>query len=275
MKYSPLSLSRAMFVRVLAVLVLTAPPVAVNTIDLFAQGNEAGREAVRESLGESEWYDSQRDDYRRYAPEDIELPEESDGPRCNRAPNMAPTSGLSPVILNFLAYGLIAGLCALILYLIARIVMERRNEERISLEDLEAAEVVHEELPDEIAGQAGIDLASKEPLNLKRLRDMIEGALRDGELGRACVYMFLFALLGFHHLGHLELHRDRTAREYVRSLQGGGPAGGLVDLFADLARLFEYALYRGHLPETVDSTDVRDRWSRLRAAIDGEAAAPR
>lgn len=274
MKRSPLSLGCATFVRVLTVLIITAPPV-VHRFALFAQGNDASREAVRESLGESEWYDSARDDYKRYSPEDIQLPEENDGPRCNRS-GVERTAGFSSVVLNMLAYGLIAGLVALILYLIARIIMERRNEERLSLEEMEVAEVKHAELPEEIAGQAGLD-HHKEPLNLKRLRELIEAALRDGDLRQACVYMFLFALLGLHHRGHLELQRDRTAREYVSALRGDAPSGGLADLFAESARLFEYALYRGRLPENVDPSGVQDRWSRLRSFIDGGAAevAPR
>ncbi|MCR9141315.1 MAG: hypothetical protein NXI24_03625 [bacterium] len=245
----------AAFVRALLVLIILAP------------GFESvlRSEPVREALKESEWFDYTADDYREYRPEDIELPEDNWKCRPSNEPELAvPEASAVPFFLNALVYLVLAVVAALILYLIYRVIEERRSEPEL-LEELIAADIQHSELPASVARTVD----AREPLNQKRLRELIEAAFASEDLRSAAIYVYLFALLRLSLLGRLELAGNLTARDYSRRLAASsGPA--LFD-FDAVARLFEFALYRGGLPADADAETLQRIWR----TIDDSAAAMR
>lgn len=223
-------------------------------------------EPVRDALESSEWYDAEVDDYREYTPEDVPLPEDDWQCQPNRRQRSAEAaSGGLSALLNVLVYVVVALAVAAILYLIMRIVQERRMQNDELLEDLDAvAAPTHAALPEEIAQMAtGIQ---RGPLTLASLRDRMEAALSAGDLRLACICLYLFALLRLAGAGYLELHGDATARDYLRQLEGYSQGQELPPWahdFQSVARLFEFALYRGRLPEGIDGDQVRAHWRML------------
>ena len=212
-------------------------------------------EPVREALKDSEWFDYSRDDYHQYRPEEIEIP---DRWQCQSSEQQIPLGagdGVA-VFLNALVYLVLAAAAGLILYLIFRVLQERRSQPEFA-EELAAAMIDHRELPADLAMQAGM----REPLNSKRLRELIEASFAAGDLRAACIYIYLFALLRFSTQGVIELKGDRTARDYTLQLERV-PAEGGAD-FRAVARLFEFALYRGRLPADATAESVMSLWRGL------------
>ncbi|MEQ9365066.1 MAG: hypothetical protein RIF32_12515 [Leptospirales bacterium] len=237
-------------IRVWLVLVILAP----------GFGSALQPEPVREALKDSEWFDYDKDDYRRYNPEDIELPD--DDWRC-RSPETeveAPELGVVSIFLNGLVYLVLAAVAALIFYLIYRVIQERGDQPEL-LEELTGIGIEHGELPAELARAVG----AREPLNQTRLRELIESALSTGDLRSASIYLYLFALLKLQALGLLDIRGDQTARDYLRQLDGVAAAPPTID-FPAMARLFEFALYRGRLPDDTNEEFVRGLWRGLDAA---------
>lgn len=231
-------------------------------------------EPVREALKESEWFDYERDDYHRYDPEDIKIPEDNWNCRPRSTEMDLPDGAGVAFFLNGLVYLVLAAVVVLILYLIYRVIQERSTQEDL-IEDLAALTIDHAELPAELAREAGM----REPLNSKRLREMIDAAFASGDLRAACIYMYLFALLRLSAMGLIELKNDQTARDYARQIERN-QAGSAVTVapaildtfnFPAVTRLFEYALYRGHLPDDAGAESVMALWRGLQI-VPGNAA---
>ena len=116
--------------------------------------------------------------------------------------------------------------------------------------------------------QLDVPGAGRQTLSLRNLRKMIEAALSAGELRGAAIYMYLFALLAASAKGVLELKNDHTAREYLQELQARADFSDVGrERFRRIARNFEYALYRGRLPDDVGLEQLREQWTELRGEV--------
>ncbi len=237
-------------VRVFSVLFLMAPA-------FVALGGEEpeSRPQPQTSLTPMQFYDAARDDYRIHKAEDIPI---RDG-GCRASPGGAP--GLSGGLLNVLMYTALALLSGFIIYLIVRYIQERR----LLAKELSAEEeslVHHSVVPENLAREAGVS----EPLSLKRLRELIQESLTAEDYRRAAIFIFLFLLLKASALGWLVMHKDYTAREYLRAFELSEPAPreSLVPAFRDAVRLFELALYRDRPPP---AEETRALWRRLAEAL--------
>lgn len=242
-------------VRVLLVLIWLAP------LPLFLQA-----EPIRDALESSEWYDAGKDDYREYGPEDVPLPEDDWNCQQNREQQRERSnSGMLNAFFNILVYVVVAIAVGAILYLIMRIVQERRlQNDELEVLDLPGAPE-HSVLPAEIASAAGVQ---RGVLDLPGLRTRIEAALAEGDVRMACIYLYLFALLRLAGGGHVQLQSDATARDYVRQLAEAELPAWARD-FSAVARYFEYALYRGGLPESLglDVPQIRAHWQSLSGGL--------
>lgn len=255
MRREALLRARAVGIRVWLALVILAPGVSQVVL---------APEPVREALKDSEWFDYERDDYRRYNPEDIEIPE--DDWRCRQPERdlALPDGGAVAFFLNGLVYLVLAAVVALIFYLLYRVIQERRDA-GLSPEDLAATlagSIEHAELPPDFAAQAGV----RERLNLKRLRELIEAAFASADLNAAAIYLYLFALLRLSAAGRLELKNEFTARDYARQLAAESNES-LPFEFSIIARNFEFALYGGRLPGDANEAGLREIWRNLDGAV--------
>lgn len=239
---------RAGAVRAFIILFLLAPA-------FFSLGGEEPDPQPQTSLTPMQFYDAARDDYRQYKAEDIPIREGG----CRGSPAAAP--GLPGGLLNFLMYAALAVLLGFIIYLIVRYVQERRLLSKALLEE-EASLVHHSAVPENLAREAGVN----EPLSLKRLRELILESLAAEDYRRAAIFIFLFLLLKASALGWLAMHKDFTAREYLRAFEASEPAPreSLGPAFRDAVRLFELALYREGPPP---AEETRALWRRLAEAL--------
>ncbi len=239
---------RAGGVRAFVVLFLLAPA-------FFSLGGEEPRPAPQESLTPMQFYDAARDDYRTYKPEDI--PVQQGG--CHSQPGSAP--GLPGGFLNLLMYAALAILLGFIIYLVVRYIQERRLLAQQLLEE-EASLVHHSAVPENLAREAGLN----EPLSLKRLRELIQESLAAADYRRAAIFIFLFLLLKASALGWFAMHKDFTAREYLRAFETSDPAPRetLGPAFRDAVRLFELALYGDRPPPAQETLEL---WRRLSEAL--------
>ncbi|MCP5480260.1 MAG: DUF4129 domain-containing protein [Spirochaetales bacterium] len=194
-------------------------------------------DAVRESLRSSPWFEYEQDNYHEYTPDEIDVPEKRQRDTSMGAPPSASGAG---ALVTQLFYALLVGSIALlIVYLIVLIVRQRAESRELAIEEAENPSIEHSELPAEL----GLDTSA--PLNRQRLIELIEAALRAGDMRRACIYCFLYGLLHLQTTTGLEIRKDMTAREYLRQLQSdaGEANTSFQNLFARLVREFEYALY--------------------------------
>lgn len=243
-----LAAGRSGAVRAFVVLFLMAPA-------FVSLGGEEPKPQPQTSLTPMQFYDAARDDYRTFKPEDIPIPEGG----CHGQPAAAP--GLSGGLLNILMYSALALLLGFVIYLIVRYVQERRLLAKERLEE-EASLVHHSAIPENLAREAGVN----EPLSLKRLRELIQESLAAEDYRRAAIFIFLFLLLKASALGWFAMHKEFTAREYLRAFEASEPAPreSLGPAFRDAVRLFELALYRDRPPP---AEETRALWRRLAEAL--------
>ncbi|MCB1307943.1 MAG: hypothetical protein KDK30_07185 [Leptospiraceae bacterium] len=249
---------------------------------LISPGLCAQETDIRESLGEMPWYDKTQDSYHRYSPEEIDVPEKREQEieqaaqqSPERDSNVNPGRGRSkerpespggPSLLSEYFIPVMLGIGAaivlgLIIYLLYSILSERKKSRELLGQQMADASISHEALPENVTRATDI----KGPLNARTLEDMIKDALRQGDFRLACIYMFLFTLLRLQVLGHVEVRRDRTAREYLRAVRTKFSTGAPFSLaFERVVRNFEEALYRGSLRDT---THIASEWERLEQTL--------
>lgn len=242
--------------RALAIALCLAAPLAQS----FAQQVfEESEDATREALRDGEWFDYERDDYRRYRPEDIKAPESpdpADRPACNPAGPPLPGGGIGVTLMQGLLVLIVAVVLAAVIALLVRLYRERGAPLE---EEIGEAKVEHGALPEWISAQSGLD----EELSAAKLRGMIIEALNAGDRLRAAIYIFLFALAMMERAGWIEERREFTAREYLRAAKQSDAAIGREALFVSLAealRCFEHARYNGTAPANADLSGL---WSKL------------
>ncbi len=212
---------------------------------------------VRNGLKPSEWYDSERDDYHRYTPEEVRKSMSEEKPRSNRDWSIRPPL-LSAQFLRFIFWvfiGLLIAGAVYVLYLVIRNSRGGGNRLNGRLKQTENR-VVHGKII------AGVDVEEEE-LSRAGLAAAIREALAAGDARRATVYVFLYALLLYSELEFLELAPQNTAREYVRMLRASGASDEAKQLLHEIAGAFEVAVYRQAVPDE----DPADLWRRLEVQV--------
>ncbi len=241
--------------RALAISICLSTPM----VQAFAQQVfEESEDATREALRDGEWFDYERDDYRRYQPEDIKAPEPRETPSfpgCHSGGPPLPGGGIGVTLMQTLLVVVVAIVLAAAIALLVRLYRERGAPIE---EGPDEATVEHGALPDWIATQGGLN----ESLSAAKLRGLIVEALNAGDRLKASVYIFLFALAMMERAGWIEERGEFTAREYMRAAKLAA-ADGRDALFAALTeslRCFEHARYNSAAPADADLSGL---WSKL------------
>lgn len=249
--------------------ILCALLMSAGVMDLLAN-------PVQESLKESPWYEHEDDDYYHYTPEDIRIPERRQEreierqergnrqERAQREPRIVDGPGAISLGGSFMQVGLfiIVGLLvAVVLTFIVLVIRERRGLSQDLIN--QAHEISHSDLPDVLIEKTG----ATGPLTRDALVESIESALKRGDFKMAVIFIYLYTLLRLQAMGLIKIHKNYTAREYLRLLNRKETEAGRVELqpiVGQVVRNFEFALYRGNLP--VDH-NVPMIWQELRQRL--------
>jgi hypothetical protein len=211
-------------------------------------------EDVPASLEDMPWYEAPQDDYHEYTPEEVRkfIPDEAEeSPEFQmgeRPPGLPP--GLQQLVL-ILFLGL---LIFFSVYLAYRWYQERETEIRpLKTRERPAGP--------EVLDLPGIEEAVATELDLNR---EIDGLLKEGRLGKATVYIFVFLLRELSAREYIALQRHVTARGYARMVRSGKDIPTSVrDIFAEAAEAFELVAYSERRPER----DVARLWERAQAEL--------
>jgi hypothetical protein len=192
------------------------------------------------------WYDHERDQYKEYSAEEIRqfIPQ-----KAQPAPSFSGIGAIAQIAI----YLLLAALVAAIVYFLARYFRQKKS----TLPDLAS-----EELPSDpvYLPVSEIDL----PFHLQssqELGKLIEEALKNRDLRRCAIYIFLFLVARLSERQMLQTRKSGTAREYARRMKKLLPDLGEEIEYSRL--LFEQALYGESAPEF----GALDLWRKLRQGL--------
>lgn len=204
---------------------------------------KAGREALSSRLGGYDWYDEQADAVQR-----IDVRPPRDWTWDWAGPNLSGLGQGLALSVKILAWTVLAGLLALMVYLLIRayLRLEHSAAATAGTEDpglLEAARI--EALPDEVRRDAA------------NLLGAARRYYQQGDYREAMIYLFSHELLQLDRGQRIRLARGKTNRQYLRET-GGVPA--LAALFEHAMLTFEAVFFGNH---PLDRAGFEACWSRL------------